>query len=232
MRASSTSLFTSGLIFSGSARSSRAFRSVPARHFPHRRQRRDCIGLDLELVVAHHDLADDLDYHVKLDLGVGTDTGLDEGSDVLGAGLVDDGKDGGTACLLDLGYLAFDGNGLALLRPEVCDLNGRGLALDLLDLVYLDQHLFEINVAVGPDLPDPDKDAVLFLVLGLDACLVHEALDPVVELDKHPKGCKALDLPEVGLSLLYIGQVAACGQPVYHDIRICFHFSLHTHSET
>ena len=80
--------------------------------------------LHLELVVAHHDFADDSHDHVELDFGVGPDTGFDKCGSILGAGLIDNGKDSRAARLLDLGDFSLDGHGFSLFCGKVGDLDG------------------------------------------------------------------------------------------------------------
>ena len=101
------------------------------------RKDREHIGFDLELVVPHHDFADDLDDIPQFGLGIGPDPGFDKRGRVLGPGLIDYRKDGRPAGLLDLGDLALDGNGLPDFCGQFGDPDRRGFPLNVLDLVDL-----------------------------------------------------------------------------------------------
>ena len=71
IRLSRTSLFTSGFMFSGSARASSAFSIRPRTgRLLIAYESGNRIGFYLELVVAHHDLADDFYDHIQFHFGV------------------------------------------------------------------------------------------------------------------------------------------------------------------
>ncbi len=144
---------------------------------------------------------------------------------ILGPGLINKSEDGGATGLFDLGDLTFDCHRLSYFTGQVRDVNRRGLAINGLHLVHLNQYFFQIDIAIRADLANPDKDRIAFLVFCLDIALVHKTLDPVVNLGEHPKSSKTLHFCLVGLSFLNIGKVASCTKPINNHVIIfhCFH---------
>jgi len=124
--------------------------------------------------------SDELDHVSEFCFRVCPYTGFDKRSAVLGTGLVNNGKDGRTTGLLDLCDLTFDGNGLSQFLRKIDNSYGSGFPIDVLYLVHLVLHLFEIDISVWPYFADFNKDRIALLVFCLDIALVHKSLDPIV----------------------------------------------------
>ena len=174
--------------------------------------------LDLDLGVAHHDLAVDLDDVAEVRLGVGPDAGLDEGGRVLGPGLVEEREDGRAAGLLDLRDLAHDRGRPADAVAELGELGRRDLLDHVADLVRRQDHLLEVDVAVRADLLDADQDLVALVMVGADVGLVDQALEAVGELDEGAEGGEPLYAPHVDVPDLDIGDVAGGAEAVDGDV--------------